>query len=57
MYVYTDALKTRSVLLDERVKSLEQQNEQLSNRNKASQNTFEQLQHSAAEVNRALISP
>jgi hypothetical protein len=44
-------------MLEERVKSLEQQNEQLTLRNKASQNTFEELQHSAAEVSRALIEP
>ena len=50
---YILTLKTGSALLEERVKSLQQQNEQLSLRNKASQDTFEGLQHSAAEVNRA----
>lgn len=50
---FTD-IKTRNQLLEDRIKSLTEQNEQLLQRNKASQNTFEDLQDKGAQVRRSL---
>lgn len=47
-------LKTRNELLEEKVKSLTEQKEQLISRNKCSQSTFEDLQEKGAQVRRTL---
>ena len=47
-------MRTRNDLLEEKVKSLTEQNEQLILRNKSSQSTFEDLQEKGSQVRRTL---